>query len=190
MLKKISNVLNNEASKGQKLMVFIRYLFAHCMFLFRDGFPFTWLHGIKMSVLKGRTSTTDCYYFRYYDRDEFLFLERYIRPGDTFIDVGANIGSYSLLAASLGCNVLAFEPDASTCSVFERICNDNGFSKRIKIFQTAVGAEKKYVSFISGLDTTSRVSTDFEAGEMVQCIPLDKVTDEDMNVDILKIDVE
>lgn len=35
-----------------------------------------------------------------YDYDEMTFLLRYLRPGDSVLDVGANIGIYSLLAAS------------------------------------------------------------------------------------------
>jgi FkbM family methyltransferase len=38
------------------------------------------------------------------------WLERNLRPGDVFYDIGANVGSYSLIAAVLGLRVIAFEP--------------------------------------------------------------------------------
>lgn len=44
--------------------------------------------------------------------DDMMFTLKYLRPGDAFIDVGANIGYYSLLASSAneGAAVLAYEP--------------------------------------------------------------------------------
>jgi FkbM family methyltransferase len=45
--------------------------------------------------------------------DEMTFMQRYLRPGDGFIDGGANVGAYTLLAALLvgpGGRVEAFEP--------------------------------------------------------------------------------
>jgi FkbM family methyltransferase len=49
-----------------------------------------------------------------YERTTRNFLERVLRPGDLFIDVGAQFGYYSLLAATHAAGdirVMAFEPD-------------------------------------------------------------------------------
>lgn len=35
------------------------------------------------------------------DFEEMTFMQRYLRPGDGFIDAGANVGLYTLLAAKL-----------------------------------------------------------------------------------------
>lgn len=40
------------------------------------------------------------------------WIDRMVRPGDVFYDVGANIGVYSLYAAAAGARVYAFEPEA------------------------------------------------------------------------------
>lgn len=40
------------------------------------------------------------------------WLRESIKPGDVFFDIGACVGSYSLIAASLGATVHAFEPMA------------------------------------------------------------------------------
>lgn len=41
------------------------------------------------------------HYCGLYDYDEMNFLLRYLRSEDSFLDVGANVGVYSLLAASI-----------------------------------------------------------------------------------------
>jgi 2-polyprenyl-3-methyl-5-hydroxy-6-metoxy-1,4-benzoquinol methylase len=46
------------------------------------------------------------------------FVKSFLRPGMTFVDVGANVGYFTLLAASLGARVVAYEP---TPAVVERL---------------------------------------------------------------------
>jgi FkbM family methyltransferase len=50
---------------------------------------------------------------QYYEPITSLVLGELVRPGDTFIDVGANVGFYALLLSSVQpqCNVIAFEPN-------------------------------------------------------------------------------
>lgn len=40
------------------------------------------------------------------------WIDEYVQEGDTFYDVGANIGGYTFIAASRGAAVYAFEPEA------------------------------------------------------------------------------
>ena len=62
------------------------------------------------------------------------WLERTVRPGDVLWDVGANVGAYSLIAASLGreaARVVAVEPAFAS---FAALCDNvllNGFERTI-----------------------------------------------------------
>lgn len=59
------------------------------------------------------------FYPELYDRREISFLRRVLRPGDTFLDIGANIGFYSLIASSIiGATgqVIAVEADPETAT--------------------------------------------------------------------------
>ena len=40
--------------------------------------------------------------------------EQHLKPGDLFIDVGANVGSYTIWAIEMGARVIAVEPDAAS----------------------------------------------------------------------------
>lgn len=46
--------------------------------------------------------------------DTVSWIEKYIKPGDVFYDIGANVGAYSLIAYTRGAQVFAFEPSFST----------------------------------------------------------------------------
>lgn len=69
-------------------------------------------------------------YVNDFERTEREFLKAYLKPGDFFVDVGANIGLFSLVAAKLvgpSGRVYAFEP---TGRIYERLVINsmlNGF---------------------------------------------------------------
>jgi len=64
-----------------------------------------------------------------------------------FIDIGANIGYYSLLAASIGIKCIAFEPIQKNYRLFEKSIKQNNFQHLIKLYKIALGEEHKMVEF-------------------------------------------
>jgi FkbM family methyltransferase len=77
------------------------------------GLDFCILVKTTIIIKKGLTSATGnlyCGLFEYYD---MAFLLHFLRPNDLFIDIGANIGWYSLIAAQkikAENHIYAFEP--------------------------------------------------------------------------------
>ncbi len=51
------------------------------------------------------------YYRGVYEPETTALVRRLLRPGDTFLDVGANAGYFACLAAGLGATIHAFEPN-------------------------------------------------------------------------------
>ena len=70
--------------------------------------------------------------------DTINWLDDYLEAGDTFYDVGANIGVYSLYAAQKGNSVVAIEPESSSYAVLNRNIHLNGYSKTIYALNLAV----------------------------------------------------
>jgi len=71
-------------------------------------------HGKRLKCYPDSTSTSGALYFSGYpDFWEMKFLKAYLRPADNFLDIGANSGVYSILAAACigdAGHVDAFEP--------------------------------------------------------------------------------
>jgi len=62
------------------------------------------------------------------------WIEEYFKPEDTFVNVGANCGGYSLIA-SLFCNkVYAFEPSSFNFSLLLRNIKLNNLEDKIEAF--------------------------------------------------------
>jgi len=72
---------------------------------------------------------------------ETSLLLALLRPGDVFVDVGANIGYFSVLAASVVGDkgaVFAFEPDPANYQLLEANAALNNFQSRITLVQAAL----------------------------------------------------
>jgi len=67
---------------------------------------------------------------RLYEADISLFLSRVLEPGDWFVDVGANVGFFTIFGAALvgpGGRVIAFEPGENNLPRLRRNIDINGF---------------------------------------------------------------
>jgi FkbM family methyltransferase len=81
------------------------------------------------------------YYRRMYEDATIDLLRRVLRPGMSFLDVGANIGLYSTIAAHLvgaSGRVLAIEPQQDMYDVAQLNARQNGLSN-VTFVRTAIG---------------------------------------------------
>ena len=184
------NMLAKDGAEGQKWNVLVRFFYAHIRFLKESSFSFRWVNNIRLKAIHHRAGTTECYYYGLFDRMEQTFLLKYLKEDDLFVDVGANIGSYSLLVASRGVRAIAFEPENTTYSILVENAKMNHFSDLIICNQKAVGKENGMVKFSVGNDTTNHIldSKDKDTKALsVEVVTLDSLNED---VTILKVDVE
>lgn len=74
--------------------------------------------GARLHVYPGQHSAVATIYAPLPDYTEMTFLRRVLRPGDGFLDIGANVGVYTLLAATCvgrDGHIIAVEPSPNTC---------------------------------------------------------------------------
>jgi FkbM family methyltransferase len=75
-----------------------------------------------------------------YESDLVPLARLHIRPGKDVIDVGANVGFFSVLAAQLiagGNRVLAVEPDPSALALLRENLRINACEKNVQVFEGA-----------------------------------------------------
>jgi FkbM family methyltransferase len=89
-------------------------------------------HNQRLKCYPDSTSTSGALYFSGYpDYWEMKFLQAYLRPGDNFLDIGANSGVYSILASAyIGPegHIDAFEPIERTAARIEEQAALNGLA--------------------------------------------------------------
>lgn len=134
------------------------------------------------------------------ERGTRLLIDRILKPGDVFVDAGANIGMHTLAAArAVGekGRIFAFEPFPATHDLLRKTVWMNGFSSMVETYQVAVsnrtGSEALHLGSTSGHHSLYPLpSSGLPAMAPVE-VPLmriDDVVGHDIKVDLIKIDVE
>lgn len=89
------------------------------------------------------------------------FLLHFLRSGDIFVDAGANVGSYTLLAAGItGSKAIAFEPVPSTFNVLKENIELNELGHLVGAYNKGLSSKSGILTFSSSNDTTNHVVKD------------------------------
>lgn len=132
-----------------------------------------------------------------YEPEVAALFRRFLKPGMTVLDVGANIGFFTMLAASIvgpTGYVLAVEPNPRNVRLLEGSRRANGFGQ-VAVAYTAAGAETGLLALNTSHSngTTSAVDGGLGAlmaAQIVPCFPLTSMVPTGRRIDFVKIDVE
>ena len=131
-----------------------------------------------------------------YERDVTACFRRVVRPGMGVVDIGANVGYFALLAASLvGAPgyVCAMEPNARNARLLEASRRLNGFDW-LTVAQVAAGKATGLLALHSSHSTgsTSPLTNPLANDDIVTVPALraDTLVPADRRIDVIKIDVD
>ena len=127
-------------------------------------------------------------------------IETLLHPGMTMIDLGANIGYFSLVGArSVGSSgrVYAFEPDPVTFAILDKNVRASGLHDVIRTINKAVTDTEGTVLLFryavdSGMNNLYRGEGGLDTGVMVSTTSLDSFFEKDgwAQVHLIKVDIE
>lgn len=154
---------------------------------------YDWINGSKFLVRTGETGLTGNIYTGLHEFSDMGFVLHALRPEDTFADVGANVGSYTILAGSaVGASGYAFEPVPSTYGKLVDNIRLNRMEDRVRAFNVGLAQAEGVIRFTSDLDTVNHALAENERSANsieVKVTSLDRVISE-KQPNLLKIDVE
>lgn len=138
-----------------------------------------------------------------YDARFVSFLERHLRRGMTFVDVGANVGLFSILAAirvGPGGRVFAFECNPVLCGFLSRNIEMNWLHDSVCLIEKAAHRDDEERTFrvprqLHALGSLTRFSHSADSDPnlheyRVRCERVDAVLRDLPYIDLMKIDVE
>ncbi len=132
-----------------------------------------------------------------YERDVTAVFRRLLGPGMGVVDIGANIGYFTMLSASLvgaAGYVLAIEPNPRNARMLEASRRVNDFDQ-VTLSQTAAGPRTGLLALHRSHSngTTSALPDALTAlihAETVPCIRPDVLVPSTRRIDLIKVDVE
>ena len=80
-----------------------------------------------------------------------MFLLHFLKSDDLFLDIGANVGTYTVLASGVcKAKTWAFEPDPETVLSLKRNIEINNLQELVTVHELALGAAEREVAFTVG----------------------------------------
>jgi FkbM family methyltransferase len=188
-------IFNHPATRNKKwkaLGRFVQWQMHARIFNVPVVYPF--IEGTLLVIKRGMTGATGNIYTGLHEFEEMMFLLHVLRPEDLFCDVGANIGSYTILAAGVArARTFSFEPVPSTFLHLKRNVAINALEDLVELYNCGVGEKTGTLRFTSGGDTVNHVITDQDTKNQgtveVAIKTLDQVL-EGREPWLIKIDVE
>jgi FkbM family methyltransferase len=190
LLKFITSHPLNQGHKTKAIVRFIKWQVNTRLNPYPVIYPFT--EKAKLIIQKGMTGSTQNLYCGLHEYNDMAFLLHFLRKEDSFADIGANIGSYTVLAGGhVGAKTFSFEPVPST---FAHLVNNiviNRLENKVTAFNIALGSQQGTIRFTSTLDTTNHVATENESNTIeVPVQTLDDIYKNNKIPALVKIDVE
>jgi FkbM family methyltransferase len=154
---------------------------------------FEWVNGSRFFVGLGETGLTGNVYCGLHEFADMAYLMHVTSPEDLFVDVGANVGSYTLLAcAARGARGICFEPVPAT---YRRLLDNiklNDLGGRVRALNIGLSDAPGELRFTSGENCMNHVLAEGERPEnpvMVAVSTLDIALEGEVPA-VLKVDVE
>jgi FkbM family methyltransferase len=136
-----------------------------------------------------------------HERFETLILKYFLQKNSIYIDIGANIGYFSLIVGSIAKNgkVLSFEPDTENFKLLEKNISTNNLTN-IQTFQHAVSDTNGFVNLFSSdankgnprffKEDLEGYMEECQSSESIKCVTLDNFLDDLIKPNIIKMDIQ
>ncbi len=196
LIKKLKGRYNqfvNHPLVNYPIFGLIKYIYINLKIrLYHKPILIKWLNGLKYYLSIGDSGIIGNYYFVIDDYEESIFLINYLTEQDTFVDVGANHGHYTMIANGIcRSKSLSIEPIHQT---FERLKMNIELNKliNVKLFNVGISDMEGELLFSNNRNSMNRViDEDFiDDCETVEVKTLDNLLISEEKINVIKIDVE
>ncbi len=181
----------NHSAKSAAIKRYVRWQIGSRLTLGPTVVPF--VNGTHLIVSPGMTGSTGNIYTGLHEFPDCALLLHLLRPSDLFIDAGANVGVYTVLASgAVGGHTISIEPIPVTYARLAANIRINDIADRVKSYNIGLGRANGRLRFTADLDTCNHVVTESNRGGQTIEVPvrtLDEVL-EGRTPTLIKIDVE
>lgn len=153
---------------------------------------YTYTENARFIIKKGLAGATGNLYCGLMEYEDMAFLLHFLRSNDLFIDIGANVGAYTILASSeINAKTIAIEPVPST---FKNLMDNiliNNIQGKVNALNIGLGSKNGKLKFTQSFDSVNHVATENETDTIeVDIDTLDTILLKEQCPILLKIDVE
>jgi FkbM family methyltransferase len=195
LLNTVKFITTHPLNKGQQLNALIRFLkWQLSSKIFPSPIIYRWING-SLIIYPGDTGLTGNLYCGLHEFADMAYLLHVTTAESLLIDIGANVGSYTVLACAVrGARGYCFEPVPLT---YERLIDNikiNNLSERVIALNLGLSDREDELVFTADENCMNHVvtsdSNDLTTNTVkVKVLPLDKILQSE-SPSLIKIDVE
>lgn len=194
IIRLLKSILRHPLNKDEKFNAMLRFLkWQIGSQMISGSIIFDWIDESKLIVRKGEKGLTFNIYAGLQEFQDMTFLLHFLRKKDLFIDIGANAGSYTVLASSvIGAKSIAFEPIPETYKRLVENVHINNIENIVQCYNIGLGNQNDTLYFTTELGPMNHVIFTDEYDESsiaVKVKRLDEISDCESPL-LIKIDVE
>ncbi len=129
----LNRIVNHPLNKDKKAAAVGRFVNWQLRSrLYKKQRVINYVNNSMLIVERGFSSSTAAYYMGLAEFEEMGFLLHFLREEDYFVDVGANVGSFSVLSSAVcGCVTTAIEPIEDSFNLLQKNINLNNVKKKV-----------------------------------------------------------
>ena len=193
--KALKSVWHHPLCRGHHAKLLTRFVRWHVAGRLGPGdIAVPWVNGVRFLALPWHYSLSANVYCGLLEYYEMSFILHFLRTEDLFIDVGANRGSYTLLAGgAIGARVMAFEPVPETFKALQANVRLNNLGKHVQCFHAGLGEQEKPLFFTAEpSDCVNHVLSSEDSAKPSISVPVYRLDQRVGNQvpTLMKIDVE
>jgi FkbM family methyltransferase len=181
----------NRTDKLSSLTRFARWQIGSRLLPGAVSMPF--VNESRLLVSPGMTGATGNVYCGLHELEDMAFVLHCLRDTDVFVDIGANIGSYTVLASgAVGARTISVEPIPSAYTYLIDNIRINNIQSKVSPLNIGLGSSKGTLRFSSDRDTMNHVLVENEEVESIVEVAVDTIDNivADSPPSLIKIDVE
>lgn len=164
MFKKIAvpirYIYTHPLTKDNKFSALLRFLKWQISSRFtKNALNVKWIGDLQLAMHKGMHGATGCIYVGLPEFNDMSFLLHFLDAKSNFIDIGANVGVYSLLAAGIKkSRTIAIEPIPQTFQYLTTNIQLNQLENLITSYNIGLSDKKGELHFTKDKDTINHVA--------------------------------
>lgn len=198
VLINLRKLLKNPSLERNKLSFILKLIFWKINKHFLNiSFIYSFYKSLKIVLEPSSSYGALTFYTNLADYYEMHFLLKTLKNQDVFIDIGSNIGIYSLLASTkiTSGRIFAFEPNPSIFNKLKTNLQLNNVTNCMPIERIVSNTNEKKMFMINSISELSKIVINNKANKSIikiSSVKLDDFVVENniQNIKLLKIDVE
>ena len=153
-------IKNHPISGKAPFLGFLRYIkFNSIQSLFPKKRVYNWINGLKFYAQKGDAGLVGNIYYKLMDYEESTFLMHYLNENELFVDVGANLGQFTLLASGVcKANAIAIEPIPQTVLELKKNITLNSLENKVTVLNCGISDKKGLLNFTTDKSVMNAVA--------------------------------